>query len=125
MVLRLAQENEPWGYRPIHGELAGLGIAVAPSHVVEFLDVVMHDGSLEFRLEEISVAAGSRLAGDTLQETNAGETAGALILALRSRDGTFLTNPAMHTPIEAGHVLIAIGTQQQLTALQHAAHRAG
>ena len=67
----------------------------------------------------------SRLAGHTLQEANAGETAGALILALRSRDGTFLTNPAMHTPIEAGHVLIAIGTEQQLAALQHAAHRAG
>jgi voltage-gated potassium channel len=102
-----------------------IAAAAMQPNVVEFLDVVMHDGSLEFRLEEISVAAGSRLAGHTLRETNAGETAGALILALRSRDGTFLTNPGMHTPIEAGHVLIAIGTQQQLTALQHAAHRAG
>ena len=63
------------------------------------------------------------LAGHTLQEANAGESAGALVLAIRGRDGTFLTNPAMHTPIEAGHVLIAIGTQQQLSALQHAANQ--
>jgi hypothetical protein len=32
-VLRLARENESWGYRRIHGELAGMGIAVAPSTV--------------------------------------------------------------------------------------------
>ncbi len=37
VVLRLARENESWGYRRIHGELAGLGIMVAPSTVWEIL----------------------------------------------------------------------------------------
>jgi hypothetical protein len=36
-VLRLSRENESWGYRRIHGELAGLGITVAPSTVWEIL----------------------------------------------------------------------------------------
>ncbi len=36
-VLRLARENESWGYRRIRGELAGLGITVAPSTVWEIL----------------------------------------------------------------------------------------
>jgi putative transposase len=33
LVLRMAKDNEHWGYRRIAGELAGLGIKVAPSTV--------------------------------------------------------------------------------------------
>jgi putative transposase len=36
-VLRLARENESLGYRRIHGELAGLGITLAPSTVWRIL----------------------------------------------------------------------------------------
>jgi len=100
-----------------------IAAAALQPNVVEFLDVVMHDGSLEFRLEEVAVRPGSRLAGRTLQEANVGETTGALVLALRGSDGTFLTNPPMHTPVDAGYILIAIGTRQQLSALQDAANR--
>jgi transposase len=37
VTLRLARENESWGYRRIHGELAVLGITVAPSTVWRIL----------------------------------------------------------------------------------------
>jgi putative transposase len=37
LVLRLARENPGWGYRRIHGELAGLGIKIAPSTVWQVL----------------------------------------------------------------------------------------
>ena len=37
LVLRLASENPTWGYRRIHGELAGLGHQIAPSTVWSLL----------------------------------------------------------------------------------------
>jgi voltage-gated potassium channel len=98
-----------------------MAAAAQQPNVVEFLEVVMHDGSLEFRLEEVSVGAGSALAGRTLAETEIGGSTGALVLALRLADGTFMTNPPRHSRIEPGSVLIAIGTGPQLAALRHSA----
>ena len=42
LVLRMAADNGHWGYRRIAGELAGLGIAVAPSTVWEIFEEAWH-----------------------------------------------------------------------------------
>src|SRR5688572_30604100 len=47
---------------------ARMAAFVLQPHVAEFLDVVMHDGSLEFRLEEVPVPDGSPLAGQSLRD---------------------------------------------------------
>lgn len=91
-------------------------LATQPS-VADFLDVVMHDGSLEFRLAEVPLRRGSTLVGRTLRDTQLRDRTGALILALREDDGTFLTNPSPDVVLCADHLLIAIGTEVQLKAL--------
>jgi voltage-gated potassium channel len=100
---------------------ARMAAFVLQPHVAEFLDVVMHDGSLEFRLEEVPLPQGSPLAGQSLRETHIRDSTGALVLALRDRDGSFQTNPTPETVLAAGQILIAIGTEAQLKALAAAA----
>ena len=100
---------------------ARMAAFVLQPHVAEFLDVVMHDGSLEFRLEEVPVPSGSPLAGRSLREAQIRDSTGALVLALRDSGGEFTTNPPPETPLAAGQILIAIGTEAQLKALAAAA----
>lgn len=86
-------------------------------HVAEFVDVVMHERNLEFRLEELAIGSGSPIAGATLRDAHLRDRTGALVLALRDPLGQFLTNPPPDTAFEPGQVLIAIGTESELRAL--------
>jgi voltage-gated potassium channel len=95
--------------------------ALAP-HVAEFLDVVMHDEALEFRMEQVEIAPESSLAGRSLREAALAETTGVLLLAVRpSASGAFLANPGQETVLEPHMILIAVGTDAQLEVLRRLA----
>jgi voltage-gated potassium channel len=96
---------------------------VARPHVAEFIDVVMHERSLEFRMQEFDIPPESSLAGKTLRQANLREESGALVLAMRSPDGQFSTNPKGDTVIEPHHIIIAVGTDEDLIRLGRLAHR--
>jgi voltage-gated potassium channel len=98
---------------------ARIAAFILQPHVTEFLDVVMHERGLEFRLEELLVPPGSPIAGMSIRDAHVRDRTGSLVLALRDGDGNFNTNPSPETSIEAGHVLIAIGTPGELEALEH------
>lgn len=90
---------------------------VVRPHVAEFIDVVMHERSLEFRMQEYDIPDGSPLAGKTLRDIDLRKRAGVLVLALRRVDGTFTTNPDPDVVIEPHQVLIAVGTDDDLARL--------
>ncbi len=88
-------------------------------HVAEFLDVVMHDESLEHRMEQIEIGADSPLSGRRLGEAGLAESTGVLLLAVRAAAGrAFLANPAAETVLAPGSILIVVGTASQLDALR-------
>lgn len=89
-------------------------------HVVDFLDVAMHDAEIEFRLEDFEVAGGSVLAGMTVRDARHYEGGGAMLLALRETGGQFVTNPPQDRVIGPGDAVIAIGTDAQLRTLREA-----
>ncbi len=90
-------------------------------HVADFLDVVMHEEGLEFRLGEVEVSATSPLVGRTLRDSHLRDRTGAMVLAIRERGGEFLTNPPPESRIAGDTTLIAIGTSGQLESLARVA----
>jgi voltage-gated potassium channel len=89
-------------------------------HVTAFLDVVMRDPSIELRLEEVEVAGGSPFLGQSLRQAHVRDRTGALVLALRNPDGSFVTHPDPDIAMAVGQILIAIGTDDHLRALAKA-----
>lgn len=85
--------------------------------VVDFLDVVMHDESLELLLEDLTVGQGCELDQCSIGQAHIREKTGANILGLKRKEGGIITAPEASTVLCAGDVLIALGTRRQLEAL--------
>ena len=85
--------------------------------VVDFIDTALHSHKHEFVLEEIEVGSGSPVVGKTCKE---GQKCGngAVILAVRKKDGTLLTRFSEEMLLEIGDELVVIGSRDQLRALE-------
>ena len=92
-------------------------LALKPQ-VAAFLELVSSHAGPDLRFEEIEVAADCPQAGRTIRELRIRSTTGAVVIALRKPDGTFDVTPNPDVTIEAGDVLIAIGTEPELKALE-------
>ena len=91
-------------------------MAIRPN-VAEFLEVVMHDEELELWLEEMTIAIESELDGCSFADANIRGATGANIVAVRQRTGELLAAPTKDTLLQAGDIIVALGTRAQLVAL--------
>jgi voltage-gated potassium channel len=86
--------------------------------VAAFLDIVSTSGGPELRFEEIEVTDRCAHAGRSIRELRIRQETGAMIVALRKRDGTFDTTPTPDAVLEDGDVMIAAGTPDELRRLE-------
>ena len=94
-------------------------LAVRPA-AVEFVDSVFHRPDIELLLEDVSIAERSPLVGQTIKELQKNVAPGVTVLAIR-RDQGLLTQPPPETDIRRGDELVAMGSPDQLKALEGAA----
>jgi voltage-gated potassium channel len=91
---------------------------VLKPQVAAFLDSVTGASAPDLRFEEIEVTPTCGAAGKTIRDLNVRKETGALIVALRKRDGSFDTTPTPDASLDVGDVMIAAGTPDELQALE-------
>jgi len=98
--------------------IGGLRMAMAALRpvVVDFLDTIMHLRDRDLVLEEIQITQSSPLVGVSISGGQYPE--GVTILAVKQRDGALVANPRGDILLEPGDMLVAIGTREQLRALE-------
>ena len=91
---------------------------VLKPQVTDFLDVVTTATGPDLHLAEIEVHRTCEQAGKTIRDIRVRHETGAIIIALRKKDGTFDTTPEPEAIIEVGDVLIGVGTPSELARLE-------
>lgn len=91
---------------------------VLKPQVTAFVDVVTTAAGPDLELAEIEVRRTSSAAGRTIRDLRIRHETGALVVSLRKSDGSFDTTFEPDTPIEAGDVLIGVGSPDEIQALE-------
>ncbi len=95
---------------------------VLKPEIVDFLDAFTPGGSYGLQLDRVVLSKGSPLVGKKLKESNIRElTNGALVVGISKNDNAMDINPPGDIVLEEGNVLLAIGNNNQLKALQRIA----
>jgi voltage-gated potassium channel len=91
---------------------------VLKPQVTAFLDTVTTATGPDLQLAEIEVPTTCEHAGRTIRDMRIRHETGAIVIALRKRDGTFDTTPEPEAQIDAGDVLIGVGTPDEIRRLE-------
>ena len=91
---------------------------VLKPQVTAFVDVVTSAAGTDLRFEELEIPPDCPPVGQSIGELRIRGRTGAVIVAVRKRDGHFETTPDPDMALDVGDVLIAAGTDEELRALE-------
>jgi len=91
--------------------------AVLSPTVLDFIESIIDDKSLDLHLEEVSISSSSRLAGVDLAHSGLRRDLNLIILAIKEGSGKMIFNPSFEEEIKAGDTLVVLGHRPDLDAL--------
>jgi voltage-gated potassium channel len=92
-----------------------MAMAILRPAMLDFIEITTQRQSLELRMEEISVCAGSLLIGQSLEESGIRQLYGLIIVAVKQDSGKMIFNPLANYIITNGDKLIAMGEDKNVS----------
>ncbi len=93
-----------------------LASGILEPHLIDFF-AKMQVSRQTTRFAESIIQPDSKLDGITIEQATIKEETGLVVIAIRSKDGTYIYNPSGDLKIEAGDALFVISDQRQLQTL--------
>jgi voltage-gated potassium channel len=101
-------------------QIGGLQIAqtaLRPA-VVDFMELATSSENLELGMEQITIAAGSTMAGRSILEANLRQRHGVIVIGIQREDSRMEFNPEPDTAIRPGDQLVVLGRPESLKRLE-------
>lgn len=92
--------------------------AVLRPAVLHFVEMATRPEFLDLQIEEVKVAAGSSLAGQSLRQSRVHPDLGIVVVGILRPNGELLYNPPADTVVEPDAILIALGQRRHLDQLE-------
>jgi voltage-gated potassium channel len=90
--------------------------------VVRFLDDMLRDRSVPYRIEEVQLGGGAASLGATLRDARVRERFGMTVLAVRASDQqSWVYNPDANEQLGPGMTLVVLGSAEQVAELRRVA----
>ncbi|MCG6893201.1 MAG: potassium channel protein [Desulfobacteraceae bacterium] len=91
--------------------------AILRPTVIQFLEMAFADDSIDIQIEEIRIKPDSKMAGLTMKDSGIRQKYDLMIMVIRKPDGSMVFNPKADTVMEAGDVMVVVGSAKSIQRL--------
>ncbi len=92
--------------------------AIIRPNVTDFIDLTMYTQDMTLRLDEILVTDKARLQGQTLMDSNLRKQYDIIVIGIKRAGEDMHFNPKPDNVLLSGDILIVLGEEDQIQALQ-------
>ena len=86
--------------------------------VIDFIELAMHNRSLDLQMEELVVGKQSEIIDLTLMESAIRKDFDLIVVAIKKGTGEMIFNPSPQAKIQVGDILVALGDRENLSRLE-------